>query len=365
MTAVNSSRAAVKPTITRVAKNAAAAKTSTPEQKIAALTRQGNLKITRKVVNTPINANTQQPISVHGGEEFNLNESFASNVATNDDQQQVPIVATQILGQVDASSGQSVALIDASHLEHGVNEIKKEGGEDIVMNADQLHQLQQSGGIVTDQESFQQILAASDDGGQQLIQFVTGEDGTIYQVAGKNEQGQTILIAQGADGEQQCVYVAAEDSEALGLGLDDANNGNVLSSIDGNLVANAEVQQHLQQQLAEGQQSIQFGTDDATAVQGVHQPLAVATEDSDSQDGQITAEVVQADLPSPGTVIIRKIITINSMIDIHSLTFKFAFVCGYVFILGGTRRVILQLPDGNFMITEVDEEQFKALNMQG
>lgn len=298
MTAVNSSRAAVKPTITRVAKNTAAAKTSTPEQKIAALTRQGNLKITRKVVNTPINPNTQ-PISVQGGEEFNLSESFASNVPTNDDQQQVPMVATQILGQVDAS-GQSVALIDASHLEQSVNEIKKEG-EDIVMNADQLHQLQQSGGIVTDQESFaQQILAASDDGSQQLIQFVTGEDGTIYQVAGKNEQGQTILIAQGADGEQQCVYVAAEDSEALGL--DDANNGVLSSSIDGSLIANAEVQQQLQQQLTEGQQSIQFalGTDDANAVQGVHQPLAVATEDGDSQDGQITAEVVQADLPSPG-----------------------------------------------------------------
>lgn len=43
--------------------------------------------------------------------------------------------------------------------------------------------------------------------------------------------GQTILIAQGADGEQQCVYVA-EDGDALGL--EDANNG--VLSIDGNLV---------------------------------------------------------------------------------------------------------------------------------
>lgn len=56
------------------------------------------------------------------------------------------------------------------------------------------------------------------------------------------------------------------------------------------------MQQHL---VAEGQQGIQYaiGTDDSG---NVHQPLAVATEDSDSQDGQITAEVVQADLPSPG-----------------------------------------------------------------
>lgn len=258
------------------------------------------MKITRKVINAPISA---QQIGVQGSEEFNLNESFPTNVEGNIDsqeQQQLPIVATQILGQVD-TAGPSVALIETAHLEQNVNQIKKEC-EDIVMNEDQLHQLQQSGEIVTDQEGFQQILAASEDGGQQLIQFVTGEDGTIYQVAGKNEQGQTILIAQGADGEQQCVYVAAEDSEALGL--DDTNNG--VLSIDGNLVdTNVEAQQQLQQQLvAEGSQGIQFAinTDEAATVQNVHQPLTVATEDGDAQDGQITAEVVQADLPSPGNL---------------------------------------------------------------
>lgn len=323
LTAVNSPRAAVKPTITRVAKNATAAKTSTPEQKIAALTRQGNLKITRKVVNAPINPNTQ-PISVHGGEEFSLTESYATTVAPADDQQQVPMVATQIIGQVDASGHQSVALIDASHLEQSVNEIKKEGG-DIVMNADQIHQLQQAGGIVTDQEGYQQILATSEDGGQQLIQFVTGEDGTLYQVAGKNEQGQTILIAQGADGEQQCVYVAAEGE---GIDLDDANNGGL--SIDGNLVdAHAEIQQQLQQQLvAEGQgQSIQFalGTDEAATVQGVHEPLAVATDDGDSQDGQITAEVVQADLPSPGRPVFSVDSIQNRFASFHTVLFPFFF----------------------------------------
>lgn len=298
MSAVNQTRAGVKPTITRVVKSAPASKVATPEQKIAALTRQGNLKITRKVVNAPINA---QSIALHGGEEFNLNEPFATNIDAKvepQDQQQIPMVATQILSSVDAS-GSSVALIDTTQLEQSVSEIKKES-EDIVMNEEQLQQLQQAGGIVTDQDGIQQILAASEDGSQQLIQFVTGEDGTIYQVAGKNEQGQTILIAQGADGEQQCVYVAAEDSEALGL--DEANNG--VLSIDGNLVdTNAEVQHQLHQQLVgDGQQSIQFsiGTDEATAVQNVHHPLAVTTEDVDSQDGQITAEVVQADLPSPG-----------------------------------------------------------------
>lgn len=294
---MSSSRTSVKPTITRVVKNTSGSKLTTPEQKIAALTRQGNLKIT-KVVNAPINA---QSIALQGGEEFNLNESFATNIEQKidtPDQQHLPVVASQILGQVN-SQGSSVTLIDTAQLEQNVNDIKKER-EDIVMNEEQLQQLQQAGGIVTDQEGLQQILAANDDGNQQLIQFVTGEDGTIYQVAGKNEQGQTILIAQGADGEQQCVYVAAEDSVALGL--DDANNG--VLSIDSSLVDNTtEVHQQLQHQLvAESQQGIQFaiGSDDVATVQNVHQPLAVTTEDSETQDGQITAEVVQADLPSPG-----------------------------------------------------------------
>lgn len=276
-------------------KNTQNTKTSTPEQKIAALTRQGNLKITRKVITAPINA---QSITLQGGEEFNMNESLPANIESkvnSHDQHQLPIVTTQILSQVDSS----LALIDATQLEHNVNEIKKEN-EDIVMNEEQLQQLQQTGNIVTEQDGLQQILAGSEDGNQQLIQFVTGEDGTIYQVAGKNEQGQTILIAQGADGEQQCVYVAAEDSEALGL--EETNNG--VLSIDGNLVeSNAEVQQQLHQQLVnDTQQGIQFsiGTDETTAVQNIHQSLAVSTEDGDSQDGQITAEVVQADLPSPG-----------------------------------------------------------------
>lgn len=43
--------------------------------------------------------------------------------------------------------------------------------------------------------------------------IITGEDGTIYQVAGQDEQGQTILISQGADGQSQCLVVATESLE--------------------------------------------------------------------------------------------------------------------------------------------------------
>lgn len=41
--------------------------------------------------------------------------------------------------------------------------------------------------------------------------IVTGEDGTIYQVAGKNSEGQTILVTQGADGEQQFAYLTTSN----------------------------------------------------------------------------------------------------------------------------------------------------------
>lgn len=44
----------------------------------------------------------------------------------------------------------------------------------------------------------------------------------------------------------------------------------------------------------------------------VNQPLAISTEDS--QDGQITAEVVQADLPSPGKAIIFQLIRIIKIV---------------------------------------------------
>lgn len=33
------------------------------------------------------------------------------------------------------------------------------------------------------------------------------------------------------------------------------------------------------------------------------------------------------------------------------------------FKIGGPRRVVLQLPDGSLMVTEMDEEQFAALEM--
>lgn len=85
-----------------------------------------------------------------------------------------------------------------------------QGDDEINLNADEMAEEQKFKATLTDDAGLQQLLAAQEDG-QPLL--VTGEDGTIYQVAGKNEQGQTILIAQGGEGEQQCVYVAADENE--------------------------------------------------------------------------------------------------------------------------------------------------------
>lgn len=59
------------------------------------------------------------------------------------------------------------------------------------------------------------------DNGEPLM--ITGEDGVVYQVAGQNEEGQTLLVAQGADGQ---MYVTAattsEDAQNNVLTLDSA-----------------------------------------------------------------------------------------------------------------------------------------------
>ena len=39
-------------------------------------------------------------------------------------------------------------------------------------------------------------------------------------------------------------------------------------------------------------------------------------------------------------------------------------LCLLLTFSGGPRRVVLLLPDGNLMVTEVDEEQFAALELE-
>lgn len=164
-----------------------------------------------------------------------------------------------------------------------------------------------------DTSQLQQLLT-NDDGSPMLV---TGEDGTVYQVAGKNEQGQTVLVAHGADGEQQFVYVANEEDDATGLmaamAADDEEE---------------EMDDQLQQDQNAAEQMTQL-TNVAAATAQQPQAGQMLTIQTDGEEGQITAEVIQADLPSPG----------------------------------GTRKVVLMLPDGSFVMTEVSDEQFQSLNL--
>ncbi|KAK2585222.1 hypothetical protein KPH14_009926 [Odynerus spinipes] len=154
---------------------------------------------------------------------------------------------------------------------------------------------------------------------------ITGEDGVVYQVTGQADDGQTLLVTRGADGEQQCVYVTTEQQgdEGSVLTLDHAVAEAVAQLIPDQV--NLTPQFYVKEGDAEPTEnpmvmSIMDNTN-ATDVTG-------SQEDSDGQ-AQVVAQVVQAEEPTPG----------------------------------GTRRVVLLLPDGNLMMTEVDEEQYAALEL--
>lgn len=70
---------AQKPTISRIVKNAPIQKQTTPEQKIAALTRQGDLKITRKPVAQQQTV-PQATVVVADEEDFTVREDFELNI---------------------------------------------------------------------------------------------------------------------------------------------------------------------------------------------------------------------------------------------------------------------------------------------
>lgn len=152
-----------------------------------------------------------------------------------------------------------------------------------------------------DQHQITQLLSNED--GTPI--YITGDDGTMYQVAGKNAKGETILVSTNAEGEQTCVLLPADQDLLAGLpGIQtsDVTEGAVegtpltVDAAVAEAVSAAEQSQE-EAQFDEGSQGSQ-GAEDAT------QPLSVAVggESGDSQDGQITAEIVQADEPSPGKI---------------------------------------------------------------
>lgn len=155
----------------------------------------------------------------------------------------------------------------------------------------------------SDQHQITQLLSNED--GTPI--YITGDDGTMYQVAGKNASGETILISTNAEGEQTCVLLPADQDLLAGLpGIQttDASEANIEGaplSVDAAVaeaVSSGEQAEGEQFFAREGDETSQSGGEEVT------QPLSVAVggESGDSQDGQITAEIVQADEPSPGKI---------------------------------------------------------------
>ncbi|KAH8380152.1 hypothetical protein KR009_009225 [Drosophila setifemur] len=315
------------------------AKAVTPEQKILQLSKSGDLKVTRKVV-------TRE-------------ELIAQRTAQARQQRQAQVQAqqSQVQAQKALPARQRIApkaTIQPTPLQMELEEEVQQhqaqlcpitgkliGQEETQLQMEQEQQQEQQ------REQLEAAAQALLGGDQQVLTnedgsalLVRGEDGTVYQVAGKNAEGQTILVTQGPDGEQQFAYVAAaegEDQDVLSLdhAVAEAVQAGVQVEAEGGAAATADGEQILvsmtEEELAQHQAAVlqqeasATGTGTPTTAQ-----IHITTSDSDGTEAQIPAEVVQADLPSPG----------------------------------GTRRVVLLLQDGTFMMTEMHEEQFKTLNIQ-
>ncbi|XP_034242447.1 uncharacterized protein LOC117645971 isoform X2 [Thrips palmi] len=152
---------------------------------------------------------------------------------------------------------------------------------------------------------------------------IQGPDGVVYQVQGQLEDGTQTLLVQGEDGEQRCVYVTTnqegEDGSTV-LTLDSAY-ADAVAQLDSNQVSI----------LGDGSQLLVQNEDGTTTLGDTHLMSVMEGGDRDDPQAQIVAQVVQAGEAPPG---------------------------------GGPRNVVLLLPDGNLMVTEVDEEQYAALELE-
>lgn len=157
----------------------------------------------------------------------------------------------------------------------------------------------------SDQHHITQLLSNED--GTPI--YITGDDGTMYQVAGKNAKGETILVSTNAEGEQTCVLLPADQDLLAGLpgiqtsdvteaGVEGAAPMTVDAAVAEAVSAGEQAHEDSQFFAKEGDEASQGSQSGEEATQ----PLSVAVggESGDSQDGQITAEIVQADEPSPG-----------------------------------------------------------------
>lgn len=201
-----------RPTITRIVKKSpvAASHTIMQDEKLAALTRHGDLKITRKQVPVTIQ---KKPVIQNDEDDYNLPDPFPTTITAVPPSPPRELTLCPITGKV-LSRAEGEPSPQPSPEPEPMPEEKVVVKETVKKHAEE-QQMEIGDGNDT---QIHQVLT-NDDGTPMIV---TGEDGTIYQVAGKNEQGQTVLIAQGSDGEQQFVYVASEDDDGNLMTLDTA-----------------------------------------------------------------------------------------------------------------------------------------------
>ncbi|XP_037939830.1 uncharacterized protein LOC119672771 [Teleopsis dalmanni] len=326
--------------------NTVTSKNVTPEQKILQLSKSGDLKVTKKVMTredavaqrmTPqqrqqhlrqqqqqsgVQIQKVQQISApnsRGAATRKQSESYAQE----EHQAQLCPITGNLIGQEDQT-----IVSQTQKLQSGVMQTQ------LVSEQQQLQE--QMGDIESALLTGEQQMLTNEDGSPLLV---TGEDGTVYQVAGKNAEGQTILVTQGPDGEQQFAYVAASDGdENQVLNMENAVGETVVQlpsehDVEALAAAGGENQYIVKTLQEDGSTQVVTMTaaelaQHSALTGNATEQLTVQTND-EAQDGNIPAEVVQAELPSPG----------------------------------GTRRVVLLLQDGTFMMTEMHDDEFKALNL--
>lgn len=146
------------------------------------------------------------------------------------------------------------------------------------------------------QEIKQEITAKVHEDPTTNLVTITGEDGVVYQVAGQAEDGQTLLVTRGADGEQQCVYVTTtaeqQGEEGSVLTLDHAVAEAVAQLMPDQLTPQFFVKEG-------GEGEAVAGGDNQMVMSIMDQATNAATEDAEQQ-GQVVAQVIQADEPTPG-----------------------------------------------------------------
>ncbi|KAJ8722012.1 hypothetical protein PYW08_004414 [Mythimna loreyi] len=209
-------------------------------------------------------------------------------------------LAGTMLMKVEMSPGGTTGmLVQGDGAQPSLPVLTDEDGTEVKVEASAVKQLLEGGVGVDDGEEVGLLHS-----GHTPI-MIRGEDGVLYQVAGENEAGQTLLVAaEGVEGAVEGVEGAVEgDGDVMYVTRED---GQVLA-IDPSQLA-----------------TLMPGGDAAPALQQV----AVQVEGEPGEDAtQVIAQLLQADLPSPG----------------------------------GTRRVVLMLPDGSLTMTELDKEQYESI----